>query len=651
MRAVLLVAVCGLAWAQPPDPAYEPLARAYTALSARDYDVAVAGFLKSIEIAPGRASIRKDLAYAYLKIGENELAREQFREAMRLDPNDTQVALEYAFLCYETKEQAQARRVFDRLRKSGNPTAEQAFQNIDAPLAAGIQRWKEAIAGGADNFSAHFELATLAEQRDELELAAEHYERAWRILPDRRSVLVDLGRVWKSLNRLDAANAALLAASRGGEPRAAEMARELLPDRYPFVTEFRGALELDPANAELRRELGYLLLRMDRQTDAEQEFRVLAQTVPDDLLSATQLGFLLLARGDRAGAMPLFERVMAGPDEDLANRVRAVLRIPQVLKPRADTKPVSIDAKVMAERSVKAGYMKDALKYLQIAHEAEPGDFHVMLQLGWTYNAVHQDDQAILWFDLARRSADPQIASEAGRAWKNLHAASKRFRTTVWMFPLFSTRWNDLFSYGQVKTEWRSKLPIRPYLSTRFVGDTRVTIGVASPMYLSESSFVLGVGLATVPWHGITGWAEAGSAISYVTGHMLPDYRGGVSMSRALGARLVGESSGWFAASDTDGVFISRFGNDFLAYQQTRFGYTFGPKLLRTQVYGNANLTVDSQRQGWANFIETGPGFRFRADFMPPPMYLTVNLMQGKYLMQAAHFTDFRAGIWYAITH
>jgi Tfp pilus assembly protein PilF len=651
MRAVLLVAVCGLAWAQPPDPAYEPLARAYTALSARDYDVAVAGFLKGIEIAPGRASIRKDLAYAYLKIGENELAREQFREAMRLDPNDTQVALDYAFLCYETKEQAQARRVFDRLRKSGNPTAEQAFQNIDAPLAAGIQRWKEAIAGGADNFSAHFELATLAEQRDELELAAEHYERAWRILPDRRSVLVDLGRVWKSLNRLDAANAALLAASRGGEPRAAEMARELLPDRYPFVTEFRGALELDPANAELRRELGYLLLRMDRQTDAEQEFRVLAQTVPDDLLSATQLGFLLLARGDRAGAMPLFERVMAGPDEDLANRVRAVLRIPQVLKPRADTKPVSIDAKVMAERSVKAGYMKDALKYLQIAHEAEPGDFHVMLQLGWTYNAVHQDDQAILWFDLARRSADPQIASEAGRAWKNLHAASKRFRTTVWMFPLFSTRWNDLFSYGQVKTEWRSKLPIRPYLSTRFVGDTRVTIGVASPMYLSESSFILGVGLATVPWHGITGWAEAGSAISYVTGHMLPDYRGGVSMSRALGARLVGESSGWFAASDTDGVFISRFGNDFLAYQQTRFGYTFGPKLLRTQVYGNANLTVDSQRQGWANFIETGPGFRFRADFMPPPMYLTVNLMQGKYLMQAPHFTDFRAGIWYAITH
>ncbi len=118
---------------------------------------------------------------------------------MEIDPNDTQVAMEYAFLCYETKEQQQARRIFDRIRKTGDATAEQAFQNIDAPLAAGIERWKKAIEMGADNFSAHFELATLAEQRDELALAAEHYEKAWRLLPDRRSVLVDLGRVWKAL--------------------------------------------------------------------------------------------------------------------------------------------------------------------------------------------------------------------------------------------------------------------------------------------------------------------------------------------------------------------------------------------------------------------------------------------------------------------
>ena len=116
----------------------------------------------------------------------------------------TRVALEYAFLSYETKAQAEARRIFDRdPRKSGNPVAEQAFHNIDDPLAAGIDRWKQAIALGGSSFSAHFELASLAEQRDKLDLAAKHFKSAWRLLPDRRTVLVDLGRVWKALGRSD----------------------------------------------------------------------------------------------------------------------------------------------------------------------------------------------------------------------------------------------------------------------------------------------------------------------------------------------------------------------------------------------------------------------------------------------------------------
>ncbi|MGD0773086.1 MAG: tetratricopeptide repeat protein [Candidatus Solibacter sp.] len=355
MRALMLFAVAAvLGFAQPRDAAFQASERAYTALRARDYDVAVPAFLAAIQAAPARADLRKDLAYTYLKIGEPTLARDQFRAGMRLDPADPTAALEYAFLCYETKQQAEARRVFDRLRRSGNATAERAFHNIDDPLAAGIERWQRAIQLGADNFSAHFELATLAEQRDELALAAAHFERAWRLLPDRRTVLVDLGRVWQAMGRTGDATSALLAAAYGGEPRAAEMARELLTGRYPFVGEFRQALALDPANHDLRRELGYLLLRMDRQSEAEAEFRILAQNAPDDLFSATQLGFLLYARGDKAAAMPLFDHVLAGKDDDLANRVRAVLRIPQVLRPRSDGAPQSIDAKIMAERSIKA---------------------------------------------------------------------------------------------------------------------------------------------------------------------------------------------------------------------------------------------------------------------------------------------------------
>jgi len=658
--AVLFCFIAGLACAQPPDPAYPPLTRAYEALKTRDYDTAISSFLKGIEAAPQRASIRKDLAYTYLKVGENILARDQFREAMTIDPKDIQVAMEFAFLCYETKEQAQARRIFDRIRKTGNAEAEQAFQNIDAPLAVGIERWKKAIEMGADNFSAHFELATLAEQRDELPLAAENYEKAWRQLPDRRSVLVDLGRVLKAMHEDERANAALLAASRGGEPRAAEMARELLPDRYPYVPEFRKALELDPANVELRRELGFLLLRMDRTGEAEQEFRKLADPPPGDLLAVTQLGFLLYSQGQRPEAMALFQRVLAANDQDLSNRVRAVLQMPQIVNATQTPEAAGNEALAMAERSLQAGYMKDALKYLDEAQEADPGDYSIILKLAWTNNILHHDAVAFHWFDLARRSPDPKIAMEASHAYSNLRGAVARFHIAAWFYPLYSTRWHDLFGYAQVKAEMRTRFGVLPYLSVRFVGDTHGAEGIApagiAPLYLSESSFILGMGVRTVPWKGITGWFEAGSAMGYLSGHLLPDYRGGISAARGMGHTLGGESTGFFADSTLDAIFVSRFGNDFMVYSQSRLGFTVGPRDFRAQLYINGNLTFDNQRQYWANFVEAGPGIRVHSAAMPQSMYFTVNLLRGAYLInqynpQRPNFNDLRVGVWYAFTH
>jgi tetratricopeptide (TPR) repeat protein len=463
-------------------------------------------------------------------------------------------------------------------------------------------------------------------------------------------VLVDLGRVWKAQNRVDEANAALLAASRGGEARAAEMARELLPERYPYVAEFRRALEVDPDNSELRRELAYLLLKMGQQPEAEAEFRRLTEMAPEDLLSATQLAFLLYGRGEGAAAQPLFDRVLAGNDEELGNRVRAVLRMPQ-LQTRRAAQPPSIDAKVMAERSIKAGYMKDALKYLEMAHESDPGDFNVMLKLGWAYNILHQDAQAIRWFDLARKSSDALVAKEATQAWRNLRGAGERFRTTAWLFPAFSTRWRDLFAYGQVKTELRTSLPVRPYVSLRFIGDTRGAIGEVSPQYLSESSFILGLGLRTPTWRGVMAWGEAGSTISYLNGHMTPDYRAGVSLMRGAGRQMGSEKAGRFADTTIDGVFISRFGNDFLVYQQGRLGYTTALGTSQTQFYWNANLTVDGKRQAWANFVETGPGLRFSGALLPEHMYFTINLLRGLYLVgPTGPYNDLRAGFWYAVT-
>ncbi len=217
------------------DPAFAPLAKAFDALRLRDYDAAIAFFDKAIALSPERADIHQNLAYTLLKTGDSNLARDQFGEAMRLDAADFHAALEYAFLCYEARDnaparKAEARRIFARIRDTGDPasraTAFQAFRNIDESLASGIARWQEVLATSTPTFGAHYELAQLAEQRDELDLAAASYKAAFQLLPERKSVLLELARVEKARSNPENAMAALVAASRGDEPRAAELARE-----------------------------------------------------------------------------------------------------------------------------------------------------------------------------------------------------------------------------------------------------------------------------------------------------------------------------------------------------------------------------------------------------------------------------------------
>lgn len=588
---------------------------------------------------------------------------------MRLEPADLHLALEYAFLCFEAHDnaparKAEARRIFARIRESDDAalsaTASQAFRNIDDPLAAGIARWQHVLATSTPTFSALYELAHLAEQRDELDLAATSYKAAFQLQPERKSVLLELARVEKARTNPEGMTAALLAASRGGETRAAELAREQLPDRYPYVYEFRKALEIDPGNDALHRELAYLLLAMsDKESatidEAVQEFKRIVDASPDDYIAAAQLGLLYLAGNQNALAMPILKEVLAHADSVTANHVRMALKLPLLLEERR-TDDSQLDPLLLGDRSYQAGFLKDAKRYFLAALEQHPGDAAIALKLGWTNNLLHDDATAVHWFDIARKSDDPAVAAEAARASDNLRPGVELFRTTLWMYPLYSSRWHDLFGYGQLKTEIRlKKFPVHPYVSLRLVGDVRRTTGGISPADLSESAFILGVGVATQTWHGITGWFEAGTSNSYLHGTHLPDYRGGVSYAKTFGRSLTAEKGGWFVETVGDSVFVSRFDNDLMNASQNKIGFTSALGGFKVQTFWGANLTFDVKKQYWANFAETGPGLRFHPPHTPPSLAVTVVGVRGVYLTNVSNprgpnFYDFRVGIWYALT-
>ena len=176
---------------------------------------------------------------------------------------------------------------------------------------------------------------------------------------------------------------------------------------------------------------------------------------------------------------------------------------------------------------------------------------------------------------------------------------------------------------------------------------------------------IAGLGLATRSWRGATGWLEAGEQLRYRPtsvdpSRMSPDYRGGVSYSKGFGHLLTGGSHGLFAETNDDVVYVRRFEKDTLFYSQNRTGYTLRQAEtslagLHPQLYWNFNATTDVKRLYWANYMETGPGLRFRLGGRATPLLFSVSLLKGKYLVNAGNprgptFTDVRIGVWYAFS-
>jgi tetratricopeptide (TPR) repeat protein len=489
-------------------------------------------------------------------------------------------------------------------------------------------------------FSAHWELAQLAEFRDELPLAAEQYEICRKLKPNLQELLLHLARVWQQLNRIDEARAALLAASRCRESRTAELALDELGPRYPYPYEFLNAIKLDPQNVGLRRELAFLYLAMHQQREAMEQFEQVLAIEPKDELSRQQLDGL-----------------------------RGVKKRPQASVSPAVSGATSAgtDAKSMGLKSLKAGYVPDAIKYLKQAHEDDPGDAEVMLKLGWAYNAAKRDDEACQWFDEARHSDDTTIATQANKAFHTLNGDPVA-QTTVWVLPMFSTRWKDAFTYGQVKRTvplpWLGKANklLSFYVSMRFDGDVKSGLPVSvTPTYFSENAFIFGAGVSSRTWHHVTAWAEAGEAVSYLPGRRdvgaaIPDYRGGINVAKGFGSLLGNHAPGYFYETTADGIYVSRFDKDWLIYSQQRAGRTF-----RTwgntfaQALFNVNFTQDMKRQYWANTVEMGPGLRLHLPWMPPSVYMSSDFLRGVYTNNVSNprrpnYYDVRVSLWYAIT-
>jgi thioredoxin-like negative regulator of GroEL len=517
-------------------------------------------------------------------------------------------------------------------------------------LADGIARWKQALErtdkpNDISMFSAHWELAQIAELRDELPLAADQFAICHQLKPQLSEILLILARVWQELNRMEEANAALLAASRSRDSRTAEQALELMgpmQKRYPYPYEFLAALKLDPRNIALRRELAYLYVAMHHDGDAIDQFEQILAITPKDKAIRDQLNSL---KGIKPTETTISE-----------------------LPPVNSGASPDVNAKDMGMKSYALGYTNDAIKYLTEAHQLNPDDMEVTLKLAWALNQANRNEDAITYFMLARKASDPKIAAEATRAYHTLNGDVLP-QTTVWSLPMYSTRWHDLFSYAQIK----HSLPLPGlnsfnkwltfYISARFIGDMKSSMeaGTVGAQYLSESSLIFGVGASTRTWHHVMGWAEAGESVNYLPGRSdlgkaIPDYRGGVNFAKGFGQLLGSERSGMFYETTADAIYVSRFDKDWMFYSQHRAGRTFHVHdNAKFQLLLNANYVHDIKQQYWAETFEFGPGLKFHPPWLASNVYFSADFLRGVYLdnlynPRRPNYYDVRLSFWYAKT-
>jgi tetratricopeptide (TPR) repeat protein len=323
LPVALSLVLCG----EEPRPGYSLAEEAYRRLADNDLDAAVAAFNRALELEPARAVWRKDLAYVLLRTGDRESARDHFERLWRENPKDEISGLEYGYLCFETRREREAHLAFLELKDSPSEqtrtAAVKAFDSIDTPLGRNIARWQEALERAPGQWSAHEELARLAEQRNDNALAAKHYREAWRLRPTKTDLLVDLARVLERQGAASETRKALATAWHFGSPRVREAAVALSGGGEPAAGVEPWPVPKEPAPKNLgARRMAELSLEKSYLQDAYRYYREAVAENPEDFESLYQLGVVSNLLGDNRQAVEWFRAARLAPDRVLASRAR-----------------------------------------------------------------------------------------------------------------------------------------------------------------------------------------------------------------------------------------------------------------------------------------------------------------------------------------
>lgn len=312
------------------------LARSLTELE--DPDAAIAALAAAVDAHPDRRDVRLAYARALVDAEDFERVRPEFDRLIALAPEDGDLLLTTALLSLEAGRFNLAEEYLQRLLTGGLRVDDANYYlgrlNQQAGDLDGARRFYQAVEGGEHSDDARLRVARLTAELDGLSAGRELYDRlqqdpdegvALRAYLGEANLLRERKQLDQALERL--ANGLIQF------PRSEQLLylRGLVHERAGDVSaaedDFRTILETDPDNASALNALGYTLAdRTDRYEEAYDLITRAYEQNPDDAAIVDSYGWVLYRLGRLDEAVIHLERAYSlVQDGEIASNLAVVL--------------------------------------------------------------------------------------------------------------------------------------------------------------------------------------------------------------------------------------------------------------------------------------------------------------------------------------
>jgi tetratricopeptide (TPR) repeat protein len=278
---------------------------------------------KAILINEKDISVRKVLAGVYLRQGKLDEAVNQYKEVLKIKPDDSAAMLELT-KCHIMKKEFDEAIEIAKKNVMSNSKEAKAFEGLGLALegkglwAQATQNYQEAVRIEPDNFSLRLKLAQACKNGNMIDRAIEQYKYIAEHSPEGAEALSALGDIYLRLKKYDeAVNYYNLAIKKqpGNAVAYANLASAYAGSGkwQDELDNLKKAVTLSPNEPAIRFNLGAAYERKKMQADAIREYEHVLKTNPEDADALERLADIYLKERKFAQAVKYYEKLKGKP--------------------------------------------------------------------------------------------------------------------------------------------------------------------------------------------------------------------------------------------------------------------------------------------------------------------------------------------------